>query len=137
MSNQYTFDEKGVRRIVQSVRATERLLQPKPRTLRHHSVPILGTTFAVRVWRDGGTTDGSQTTQCDRTYTVRTLDATAVDTGGVLLGEDMTPVFRPSDVGLYITPAVDGEGVVGVGYYDEHGDFALYSAGEQLDAGPC
>ena len=133
----YTFDERSIGRVIQSTRDVERLLRPKSRGLRQHRPDTPYAMFAVRVWRDGGTTDGDASTQCDRTYTVRTLDATAVDEGGVLLGEDMTPVFRPSDVGKYVTPSTSGDGEIGQGYYDEDGEFQLFMAHEQLDASEC
>jgi len=99
-------------------------------------IPV-GVHFAVRVWQDGGTTDGDLTHQCNRTYTVRTLDATAIDTGGVLLGEDKEPVQKRPTLGTLVVPAVDGTGVVGVGYYDENGAFQLWSANEALGSGAC
>lgn len=93
--------------------------------------------FAVRVWQDGGTTDGDLTNKCDRTYTVRTADATAPDTGGKLLGEDMTPLkVRPS-LGLMLVPPVDGDGVLGQGYFDGSGTFFLYDANETAEQEEC
>ena len=94
--------------------------------------------FAVRCWQDGGTTDGDGTTQCDRTYTVRTLEATAIDTGGELLGEDMTPKTRQatSYVGKMHCPPATGSGWVGLGYW-QAGDFMLFDSGEREYTGPC
>ena len=60
------------------------------------------THFAVRVWRDGGTTDGDSTQQCDRTYTVRTYEATT-PTGGGALGEDMLPEWARPVTGPLVT----------------------------------
>ena len=92
--------------------------------------------FAVKVWRDGGTTDGDKTNDCDRTYTARTIDATAVDTGGVLLGEDMTPLKRRPAAGKLSCAPVDGGGVVGLGYY-YGGTFYLFDANETLAPQAC
>ena len=46
--------------------------------------------FAVKVWRDGGTTDGDLTNPCNRTYLARTIDATSTTTG-IQLGTGLTP----------------------------------------------
>lgn len=91
--------------------------------------------FAVKVWRDGGV-EGSKTTACTLTYTVRTLEATAIDTGGVLLGEDMRPKNRDWGTasyhyGKWKGPPASGGGVVGQGYEDGAGTFVLYSASER------
>ena len=48
-------------------------------------LPQRGVLLPVLVWRDGGTTDGSKTAQCDRTYTAKGLD------GSVTLGTGLTP----------------------------------------------
>lgn len=101
------------------------------------AVPMPHHTFAVRVWRDGGSTDGDQSNPCDRTYNVRTLEATGPSTGGRELGTGMTPdKVRPS-IGKLVTPSTTGAGVVGLGYLDEDGAFALYDANETFDTGAC
>ncbi len=93
--------------------------------------------FMVKVWQDGGTTDGDEDNQCDRTYTVRTADATAIDTGGELLGEDISPAkLRPTVGPLQIAP-VDGTGVFGTGYRDTEGAFVLWDANEALGSSKC
>ncbi|HUT58034.1 MAG TPA: hypothetical protein VNA25_09320, partial [Phycisphaerae bacterium] len=91
----------------------------------------------VRCWRDGpeaSPTDGDEDDQCNRTYTVRTLAATAVDTGGVVLGTAMSPVSRTqasNSKGTYHCPPVDGTGWIGVGYLDHTGTFYLFDSGER------
>lgn len=101
---------------------------------------VIFAMFAVKVWRDGGSTDGNKTTQCDRTYTVRTLDALGVGIGGELLGTGMNPTTagkqRPT-TGLLVTPPEEGGGVIGIGYYDKDDNFQLYDANEALDTDPC
>jgi hypothetical protein len=92
--------------------------------------------FPVRVWQDGGTTDGDVSTKCNRTYTVRTMNATAIDTGGVLLGEDKTPDRVRPTVGLMLVPSATGGGVVGVGYY-VGSSFYLYDANETAEQEDC
>ena len=94
-------------------------------------VVTTGVMFAVLVWRDGGTTDGDLTHQCDRTYTAKTLD------GNNTLGEDLTPKKRRPSVGMMDTPPTDGGGIVGLGYYEADGTFCLYDANETLEPGPC
>jgi hypothetical protein len=101
------------------------------------AVPIPHHTFAVRVWRDGGTTDGDQSTQCDRTYNVRTLEATGPSTGGRELGTGMTPDKVRHTIGKMLVASTTGGGVVGLGYLDADGDFGLYDANETLDTGAC
>lgn len=93
--------------------------------------------FAVRVWRDGGSTDGDKVTQCNRTYTVRTHDATGPSTGGVSLGAAMTPEKRRPATGKLSTPSNTGGGVVGQGYYNPSGAFVLYDANETLASQGC
>lgn len=94
--------------------------------------------FAVLVWRDGGTTDGSKTTQCNRTYKVRTRDATGPDTGGELLGTGMTPEkTRPYPYGPLVVPSSTGSGVAGFGYHDSNNDFQLFEANETLNTAAC
>lgn len=92
-----------------------------------------GVMQACLVWQDGGTTDGDLTHQCDRTYTVRTLDATAVDAGGKVLGTELSPLEKRRSIGKYVTPPADGAGVVGIGYFDGSGTFVLFSANEVVD----
>ena len=99
-------------------------------------VPVYAM-FAVKVWRDGsGKTDGDQTHVVNRTYTARTMDATAIDTGGTLLGEDLVPQERAwwtaaLHYGKYECPAADGGGVQGRGYFNASGTFVLESPNEQ------
>jgi hypothetical protein len=102
--------------------------------------PAVGTMFAVMCWKDGGTTDGDATNQCNRTYTVRTQNASGISTGGTLLGTGMTPKLIRPTLGTMLGPAtVDpsatGPGVVGQGYYDATGTFQLFSANEVADGG--
>lgn len=98
--------------------------------------------FVVRVWQDGGTTDGDEDTQCDRTYAVTTLEASLPDgTDGVLLGEDMTPVKRRPASGKLSVPPDDGDGVIGLGFWLSGGApgtiFQLYDANETLAVQEC
>lgn len=92
---------------------------------------LVGEVFAVLVWRDGGASDGNKTTQCNRTYEVKTLDS------AVTLGEDMTPNKVRPNVGRMQTPPVDGAGVVGEGYREADGTFCLYDANECIYAEAC
>ena len=92
--------------------------------------------FAVKVWQDGGSTDGTSGAQCDRTYEVRTLEATSITTG-TQLGTDLTPKKKRPTTGPLNTPPTDGVGYVGLGYYDENGAFALYDANESLNTDLC
>ena len=99
-----------------------------------------GQMLACLVWQDGGTTDGDLTHECDRTYTARTLDATAIDTGGVLLGEDLPPLKRrwvTNHYGKYDCPPATGTGVVGTGYFTAAGAFVLFDANEVEHTGAC
>lgn len=90
----------------------------------------VGVMFAVRLWRDGGTSSGDTTTKCNRTYTVRTEDATAIDEGGTLLGTAMSPLRVRPTVGMMLCPSDTGAGTVGQGYYNASGTFILYDANE-------
>ncbi len=99
--------------------------------------PVMGNIFAVLVWQDGGATDGTAAAQCDRTYKVRTIDATAHDTGGVLLDTGMTPNRVRPTTGKLLVPGAAGAGVIGLGFYDSAGDFVLYDANESLDTSAC
>lgn len=101
---------------------------------------VMGNIFAVLVWTDGppaGGTDGDVGNQCNRTYKVRTIDATAHDTGGVLLAEDIEPLKVRPTTGKLLVPGAAGTGVVGLGYYDSGDAFVLYDANESLDTSPC
>jgi hypothetical protein len=91
-----------------------------------------GTIFAVKVWQDGGTTDGDLTTPCDRTYTARTLAATAIGTGGTLLGAAKAPEKTrwAQPVGKQTCPPASGGGVIGTAYLDAAGAFHLFDANE-------
>lgn len=117
-----------------SVNLSMRKLLPKiPKAPR-------GTIFAVLVWQDGGTTDGTSIAECDRTYTVRTINATAIDTGGELLGEDMVPYRRrwvTDHYGPYNCPPATGAGVVGSGFRDYSGTFWLFDANETEKTTVC
>jgi len=99
--------------------------------------PALCMLFACLVWRDGGTTDGDSASACDRTYTARTLDATSPTSGGLLLGQTLTPKRRRPDPGMLDVPSDTGSGVVGVGYYDLAGAFCLWDANETLATDGC
>lgn len=104
--------------------------------VRFGSAPAAGLV-PVKVWRDGGTTDGSKTLQCNRTYKVRTLEAQGPnDDAGQLLGTNLTPQKRRPPLGKLSTPSNAGTGVVGLGYYDGP-DFVLYDANETLDVEAC
>jgi len=95
---------------------------------------------AVLVWQDGGTTDGDATHECDRTYTARTLDATGPAAGGTELGTELVPKKRrwvTNHYGAYSCPADAGDGVVGLGYYDNNHAFCLYDANETPDTSVC
>lgn len=101
------------------------------------AVSPAGRLFAVKVWKDGGTTDGDSSNQCDATYTVRTLAATANDTGGEELGTAMTPEKRRPSYGGLDVPSETGSGEIGQGYFDADGTFHLYDANETLDPTNC
>jgi hypothetical protein len=107
--------------------------------IRFGGGPDTGLTglIPVKVWRDGGTTDGDKTEPCDRTYKVRTLDADGSDdSSSRLLGENLTPQKRRPAQGKLDTPPSGGSGVVGLGYYDSS-TFILYDANETLDVEAC
>lgn len=106
----------------------------------YHAPRVIATElFVVRVWQDGGTTDGDYNTQCDRTYTACTLSATAPDgTGGEQLGTGLTPVRKRPAYGKLVTPPASGAGEIGVGYYSEvDSQFYLWDAGEIEDVFRC
>lgn len=94
--------------------------------------------FPVLVWQDGGTTDGSKTAACDRTYQARTIDATSESTG-TLLGTGLPPLKDrwAGNYGLMNCPASTGTGRYGVGFYNAAGTFCLWDANEVLDTGAC
>ncbi|HUS48333.1 MAG TPA: hypothetical protein VM098_09440 [Phycisphaerae bacterium] len=83
-----------------------------------------GVLLSVLVWRDGGTTDGSKTAQCDRTYTAKSLD------GSVTLGTGLAPKMKRRTYGQYVTPPTDGDGVEGLGYFESDVTFVLWDANE-------
>jgi hypothetical protein len=103
--------------------------------VRFGSAPVAGL-MPVKVWRDGGTTDGSKTLQCNRTYRVRTLDATGPSTGGTLLGTNLAPMKRRPVRGKLSVPSNLGAGEIGTGYFSGP-DFVLYDANETLDVEAC
>lgn len=92
-------------------------------------------TYAVKVWSDGGS-NGDETTQCSKTYTVRTIDATAPDAGGELLGSTMTPLKERPTTGTLVTAPATGSGTIGLGY-DYNDVFYLYDANETLNTDAC
>jgi len=87
--------------------------------------------FAVLVWRDGGTTDGDKTHQCDRTYAAKTLDSAKTH------GTELTPDKTRPNVGRMNVPSTTGDGVVGLGYCNASGAFCLYDANECIYAEAC
>ena len=103
--------------------------------VRFGSAPAAGLV-PVKVWRDGGTTDGSKTQQCNRTYRVRTIDATGPSTGGALLGTNLAPKKRRPVRGKLSVPSNLGAGETGTGYFNGP-DFVLYDANETLDVEAC
>ena len=111
--------------------------QAPPVTRYAFRAGVAHALFAVKVWQDGGTTDGDNTTPCDRTYTVRTLGATAPYEGGILLGEEMVPMEVRPPLGQLVTPPGLGPGVIGRGYYDEEGEFQLLDANETILVVAC
>ncbi len=102
-------------------------------------VAAVGHMLAVKCWQDGGTTDGDHETQCDRTYTVRTVNATGPAAGGTELGTDLLPKSRQATnfLGAMHCPPADGAGWVGVGYRDTTGTFTLFDSGEREYTTPC
>ena len=98
--------------------------------------------FPVRCWRDGpaeSPTDGDATTQCNRTYTVRTLEATGIATGGTLLGTDKLPTTRQATAfkGTMDCPIATGGGWTGLGYYNQNDAFVLWDSGERPYTTAC
>lgn len=94
--------------------------------------------FVVRIWTDGGTTDGDAETQCDRTYAVTTTDASAPDgTGGVLLAEGILPwQLRPTFGNMNVPPST-GIGLLGTGFFLLNAgpgriEFRLFYANERV-----
>lgn len=94
--------------------------------------PVL---FPVKVWKDGGA-DGSQTTKCTATYTVRTIEATAVDTGGIPLGTTLTPERERPAYGKQSVASASGSGTIGTGYFSA-ATFHLYDANEIYNVTLC
>ena len=117
------------------VQVWETATQQSPRKPRFliWAVPTSIGMFPVRTWKDGGTTPGTKIAQCDYTYKVRTIEATAHDTGGILLGNTKSPECRDQAVNwegkLDFPPSATGAGWVGAGYFDIAGTFHLWDAG--------
>ncbi len=104
--------------------------------VRFGSAPIPGV-IPVKVWRDGGTTDGSKTLQCNRTYKVRALEAQGPnDNTGQLLGTNLAPLKRRPARGKLSVASNTGAGEIGTGYFYGN-DFILYDANETLDVEAC
>ena len=105
---------------------------PQPRPRRQTASPLpYGVLFDVRVWRDGGTTSGDGTTQCDRMYTAKEVDAAEGDEDALVYGTALTPAkFRPG-VGELLVPATTGDGEIGSGMWDVAGEFVLWDANER------
>ena len=81
--------------------------------------------FPVALTQDAGSpTLGSKTTQCNYTYTVKSLD------GATTYGTAKTPLRPRPTVGLMICPCTYGEG-----FYDNSGTFQLYDALETEEEG--
>ena len=100
------------------------------------------TLIPCKVWQDGGSTDGNATTQCDRTYFVKTIDAFDEEEDGTILGEEMTPLKQRPAAGKLVTAPATGEGGIGTGYYitnpyDGLREFILYDANETLAVEVC
>lgn len=95
--------------------------------------------LAVKCWKDGGTTNGDHETQCDNTYTVRTIDATGPGAGGALLGENLLPKTRQATnfLGEMHCPPTTGGGWIGAGYYDTSDTFTLFDSGEREYTTAC
>ncbi len=104
-------------------------------------VAARGGMFAVKCWKDGGADQGTDTTQCDYTYKVRTIDATAHDAGGTVLGNAMSPECRTQASNwqgkLDFPPQGTGTGWIGLGYYDADDVFHLWDAGERPYTKAC
>ncbi|QNN23535.1 hypothetical protein HED60_15040 [Planctomycetales bacterium ZRK34] len=81
--------------------------------------PMIGTVFAVNLTEDGGS-DGDESTQASYTYTAKSLD------DAFTFGTVLTPKKQRPSVGT----VTSGDGLVGLGYYDDDGDFQLYDANE-------
>ncbi len=112
--------------------------QTPPIKRYYFDYPVREIMFPVRVWQDGGTTDGDHENQCDRTYTACTLPATAAaGTNGQQLGIELTPQKRRPVRGRLSCPGAGGGGVIGLGYYyltslADGVEFYLYDANETL-----
>ena len=105
---------------------------PQPRPRRPSASPLpYGVVFDVRVWQDGGTTDGDGTTQCDRTYTAKEIDAIEDDDAALVYGTGLTPAKLRHGVGELLVPPTTGVGVIGVGQWGVDGEFILWDANER------
>ncbi len=105
------------------------------------SVPS-NTMIPCKVWQDGGTTDGDATTQCDRTYLVKTMDAYDELDGGSILGEELEPLKQRPAAGKLVTAPATGDGIIGTGFYmtDPYSGemfFELFDANETLAVEVC
>jgi hypothetical protein len=105
------------------------------------SVPS-ATMMPCKVWQDGGTTDGDKTTQCDRTYLVKTIEAFDELEGGSILGEELEPLKQRPAAGKLVTAPTTGDGIIGTGFYvtDPYSgmmQFVLYDANETLAVEVC
>jgi len=79
----------------------------------------VATMFAVNLTKDGGT-DGDSTTQASYTYTAKSLN------DAVTYGTSLTPKKQRPAVGT----VTSGDGLIGLGYFDDAGNFQLYDANE-------
>ena len=130
-------DVSILRKVVAAFRRAGGIFPPPP-PRRPSATPLpYGTLFAVRLWQDGGTTDGDEATQCDRTYTAKELDAVEGDDTALVYGTELTPVQGRPLTGQLDCPATTGEGIVGVGFFDQTGEFQLWSANERLHTTAC
>ena len=110
---------------------TRKLVRPT----RDETPPYV--TFACLVWSEAGGSVGDKTTKCSKTYTARTLEATSSSAGGEALGDTLSPLKERPSVGKLAVAATAGTGMVGLGYFDMGGAFALYDANETLAPEAC
>jgi len=80
----------------------------------------------VKVTNDGGSS-GDEDTQCDFTYTVKTIYGTTI-------AEEVTPLKARPATGALVAPSASS---YGLGFWDENGDFQLWDANETLDTETC